>query len=69
MVPGISWLKSHLDRYGSDDSESEEPVETNVYLFECSQCERTYIADEMEACPECSDEITRVPTERELGPQ
>lgn len=36
-------------------------------LFRCDSCEVTYIATEMDACPECDGDVEEIPTESDLG--
>lgn len=36
-------------------------------LFHCDPCGETYIAAEIDDCPRCHGEVTRVPNEADLG--
>lgn len=36
-------------------------------LYHCTACGTTYIATELDLCPECRDPVEVVPDERDLG--
>ncbi|MFW6435406.1 MAG: hypothetical protein ACOCY1_03400 [Halovenus sp.] len=36
-------------------------------LYTCSACDTTYIASEMDSCPECQAALDEVPSGAELG--
>ncbi|MBX0323846.1 hypothetical protein EGH21_12475 [Halomicroarcula sp. F13] len=36
-------------------------------LRTCPDCEKTFIVDEMERCPDCGVVVEETPTERDLG--
>jgi len=42
-----------------------DPVQTNLYA--CGDCGITYIASEMDSCPECRGTLDEVPSGTELG--
>lgn len=72
-----AWIKSLMAGNGNGNGTERSPSEaeaepepedrTPVALFSCRNCSRTYICEEMEACPECGQEVECVPNERELG--
>jgi rubrerythrin len=49
----------------SFQSTEREPLSTTLYT--CPACGITYIASEMQSCPECQAELNEVPTGSELG--
>ena len=40
---------------------------TTTALYECADCETTYISETMDACPSCDAPVERVPSESDLG--
>ena len=38
-----------------------------VNLYECSNCDDTYMSTELETCPECGNGLDALASERELG--
>jgi rubrerythrin len=42
-----------------------EPLQTKLYS--CTDCGVTYIASEMESCPECGTALEEVPSGADLG--
>jgi rubrerythrin len=50
------------DRFQSVMSES---LQTKLYT--CGACDTTYIASEMDSCPECQAVLDEVPSGAELG--
>lgn len=63
----LEWVKSQMgigDRSPSDGHRSnDEPAN----LFQCRDCERTFVSREMDSCPSCNGRVTHVPNERDLG--
>lgn len=51
---------------GNDATERAEPADP-AGLYECADCDTTYISTEMETCPDCRDGVEAVPNERDLG--
>lgn len=51
-----------VDRFHSAKKES---LQTTLYT--CGACDITYIASEMESCPECQAVLDEVPSGSELG--
>lgn len=49
----------------SFQSAGTEPLRTTLYA--CDDCGTTYIASEMESCPECQAVLDEVPSGAELG--
>jgi rubrerythrin len=50
---------------GNTALSSKNPIQTNLYA--CENCGITYIASEMESCPECQGALDEVPSGAELG--
>lgn len=48
-----------------EDPEAESKI--NSRLFECSDCEITYISESMDSCAECGQPVTAIQNERDLG--
>jgi len=46
-------------------SSQKESVSTSLYA--CERCGTTYIASEMDSCPECQHSLDEVPSGTELG--
>lgn len=65
----LGWVKSLVNGNGSEGDQS--AVASNgtarCALYTCSDCDRTYISEEMDTCPECGRNVATVPNERELG--
>lgn len=57
------------DRGERDDMDdgNDRDDRAEVALYSCRECERTYISERMESCPECGERVEPVPNERELG--
>ena len=52
----------------SDAPEDEQSTDVErVGLFECSDCNRTYVSEEMYDCPNCAGPVEPVPTAKDLG--
>lgn len=49
----------------ADEAEAETDEPTGLY--QCADCDTTYISREMHSCPECSQAVESVPTESDLG--
>lgn len=54
------------DADGNDATESDDAPDP-AGLYECEDCDTTYISTEMETCPDCRDGVEAVPNERDLG--
>lgn len=67
MVKGIAWVQSRIRSSGSSTVDRQSETEHFASLFECTECDTTYICEEMESCPECNNDVDHVPNERELG--
>lgn len=57
-------LDAAVERTGAAAA-AERTVPTGLY--ECDECETTYISTEMETCPACRTGVESVATERDLG--
>lgn len=53
----------------SADSSEPSTADTrrSATLYECPDCETTYISSEMDDCPECRASVETVPNEHDLG--
>lgn len=68
----VQRLKTYLGKEGREEqtASTEESVSDGGQtsrLFACKDCNSTYIATDMESCPECGDELQVVPNEKDLG--
>lgn len=62
------WILELLGRGDSgdyDDSTRSDGGSSSA-LFECSECDTTYISEEMESCPSCGAPVESVPNESDL---
>lgn len=67
----MKFIRRIVDVFGSttDGNDETENAETTdpASLYECADCDTTYISTEMETCPDCRDGVEAVPNERDLG--
>lgn len=54
-------------RTPTEEAVTETDGGVNVQLYECSNCDVTYIGTSMDACSECNHPLESIRTERELG--
>ena len=56
------------DSKPKDESEQSNPERrVNIRLFECSDCEITYVSKSMDSCSQCGKPVTGIQNERDLG--
>lgn len=65
----LSWLRKLLR---GETSTSDEPAEPEVErrssrLFECEDCETTFIGVDKRSCSQCGGSVQEIPNERDLG--
>ena len=49
------------------DEGDDEEARDRAGLFECGDCQTTFISGTMDECPTCSGPVETIPTERDLG--
>lgn len=67
VVKGLLQRVQSVTAHQPPSDESESVTNTPTTLFACGACDTTYIAEEMECCPNCRDVLTEVPTGTDLG--
>ena len=62
-------MRSLLDGSEADESgqEPDQPTRVPTHLVTCPDCEKTFLVEEMDACPDCGTVVEETPTERDLG--
>lgn len=56
-----------LDARPDERGEAAADGGTTTALYECADCETTYISEAMDACPSCEKPVEQVPSEFDLG--
>lgn len=64
----LSWLRDVLsvDRSNAGGSREPEVERRPVGLFECTNCETTYIGLDRQSCSRCDGTVREIPNERDL---
>lgn len=65
LIHRVTGLFDGTDDQAADEREAESGDPAGLY--QCSDCDTTYISREMHTCPECSQAVESVPTESDLG--
>ncbi|MBV0924998.1 DUF2089 domain-containing protein [Halomicroarcula limicola] len=67
----LNFLRRLRAAFSRDDpasgQSSNSPDWATTALRTCPDCEKTFIVDEMDACPDCGTAVEVTPTERDLG--
>ena len=64
----LSWLREVLSVDGSDPRDSTDPEGERrpARLFECTNCETTYIGVDKQSCSKCDGSVRPIPNETDL---
>lgn len=64
----LSWLRDVLsvDRSNPPDSTEPEVERRPARLFECEDCETTYIGVDKESCSRCDGPVREIPSETDI---
>lgn len=71
-INALAWrfpdvLRGRLSLKPTDSDPEEGTTQTVSSLYECSECEEVYVANDMQTCPECRSTVIDVPNEPDLG--
>lgn len=65
----VTWLRDVLSIGGSGrpDPPDPGPEREPAGLYECTNCETTYIGVDKRSCPRCDGPVEEIPSEADLG--
>lgn len=64
----VTSVRRLFDRGAATDTRSVGPDGgVSTILYACSRCDTTYVSEEMESCPWCSETVESIPNGYELG--
>jgi rubrerythrin len=64
----MRWMKNRLDGHPIDSAgKADAEDRPSTELYDCPTCERTYISERMESCPNCGTSVDPIPNEGDLG--